>query len=260
MPGPRPPLALCAFPVSALTAPPFLGENCHVATGERETGETTVDAADGDMGGVPDTWSGRNRIPSPRLQSDAAIQVVRQRSRVRGAHDSAYGVAIRGASVNSDHSVTIAWELESPNVFNQWLAVDGSVVRSGSDRARIFTTRPLSVGSHTITIEVRELFETYSRSGSSCVESGGHWVCARNWRNSMIVSVPYEMDCVVPRVVGLRLAVAKARITKTACSIGAVRRLHSKQPAGTILGQRPTATGRQLPNDTAIRLVVSIGV
>ena len=179
---------------------------------------------------------------------------------VAGARDSAYGVAIRGASVNGDHSVTIAWQLESANVFNQSLAVDGSVVRSGSDRATIFTTRPLSVGSHTITIEVRELFETYTRSDSSCVESGGHWVCARNWRNSMIVSVPYEMDCVVPRVVGLQLAVAKARITKTECSIGAVQRIHSKRAAGTILSQRPAETGRQLPNDTAIRLVVSIGL
>ena len=177
-----------------------------------------------------------------------------------GARDSAYGVAIRGASVNRDHSVTIAWQLESANVFNQLLTVDGSVVRSGSDRAAIFTTRPLSAGSHTITIEVRELFETYTRSDSSCVVSGGHWVCARNWRDSMIVSVPYEMDCVVPRVVGLQLAVAKARITKTECSIGAVRRVHSKRPAGTILSQRPAETGRRLPNDTAIHLVVSIGL
>ena len=179
---------------------------------------------------------------------------------VAGAHDSAYGVAIRGASVNGDHSVTIAWVLESANVFNQSLAVDGSVVRSGSDRVTIFTTRPLSVGSHTITIEVRQLFETYTRSDASCVESGGHWVCARNWRNSMIVSVPDEMDCVVPRVVGLRLVVAKARITRTKCSMGAVQRIHSKRPAGTVLSQQPTETGRQLPKDTAIRLVVSIGL
>ena len=178
---------------------------------------------------------------------------------VVGARDSAFGVAIRGASVNGDHSVTIAWELESANVFNLSLAVDGSVVRSGSDRTTSFTTRPLPVGSHTITIEVRELFETYSRSGSSCVESGGHYVCARNWRSSMIVTVPDAMDCVVPRVVGLQLAVAKARITKTECSIGAVRRIHSKRPAGTIVSQRPTVTGRQLPNDTAVRLDVSIG-
>jgi hypothetical protein len=176
-----------------------------------------------------------------------------------GAHHSAYGVAIRGASVNRDHSVTVAWEFESANVFNRTLAVDGSVVRIGSDRARIFTTKPLSGGSHTITIEARELFQSYTASDSSCVISGGHFVCARNWRSSMSVNVPYELSCVVPRVVGVPLASAKARITKAKCMIGAVRRVHSKRPAGTVVSQRPTETGRQLPNDYPIRLVVSIG-
>ena len=147
-----------------------------------------------------------------------------------------------------------------PSILETVLTVDGSIVRIGPDRTTIFTTRPLSSGSHTVTIEVRELFETYTRTGSSCVESGGHYVCARNWRNSLIVSVSYEIDCVVPRVVGLQLAVAKARITRTECSIGAVQRIHSKRPAGTILSQRPAETGRRLPNDTAIRLVVSIGL
>lgn len=176
-----------------------------------------------------------------------------------GAHSSAYGVAIRGASVNRDRSVTIAWEFESANVFNRSLAVDGSVVRTGSDRATIFTTRPLAGGSHTITIEARELFESYSITDASCVISGGHYVCARNWRSSMSVTVPYEMGCVVPRVVGAPLALAKARITKGKCSLGAVRRVHSKRPAGTVVSQRPTATGRELPNHTAIGLVVSVG-
>ncbi|HEX3291169.1 MAG TPA: PASTA domain-containing protein [Gaiella sp.] len=178
---------------------------------------------------------------------------------IAGARGSAYGVAIRGASVNGDHSVTIAWELESANVFNRSLAVDGSVVRSGSDRATIFTTKPLSGGSHTITIEARELFETYTSTDASCVVSGGHYVCARNWRSSMSVNVPYETDCLVPRVVGFPIAVAKARITRAKCAIGTVKRVRSKRPAGTVLSQRPTETGRQLPDGTAIDLVVSVG-
>lgn len=176
---------------------------------------------------------------------------------VAGAHRSAYGVAIRGASVNGDHSVTIAWELESANVFDQSLTVDGSVVRGGSDRVTIFTTKPLSGGSHTITIEARELFETYTSSDASCVVSGGHYVCARQWRSSTSVTVPFDRDCVVPGVVGLRLSVAKARIAKTRCSLGAVERVHSVRPAGTVVSQRPQATRRQLADGTAIRLAVS---
>lgn len=175
------------------------------------------------------------------------------------AHRSAHGVAIRGAIVNGDHSVTIAWTFESANVFNRALTVDGSVVRYGSDRVTVFTTKPLSGGSHTITIEARELFETYTGGGSSCVVSDGHYVCARDWRSSMNVSVPYEMNCVVPRVVGLQLPVAKARITGTKCSIGAIRRVHSTRHAGTVLSQQPTETGRQIADRTAIRLIVSSG-
>ena len=75
----------------------------------------------------------------------------------------------------------------------------------------------------------------------------------------MSVSVPYEMGCVVPRVIGVPLAVAKARITKAKCVVGAVQRVHSKRPAGTVVSQRPTDTVRPLPNEYPIRLVVSIG-
>jgi hypothetical protein len=175
------------------------------------------------------------------------------------AHRSAYGVAINGAVVNGDHSVTISWRLESANVFNSSVVVDGSVIRSGSDRATIFTTGVLSVGSHTITIAARENFETYTGTGPSCVISGGHYVCTRNWANSIRVTVPEDTSCLVPRVVGLRLAAAKTEISTARCSMGAIQRVNSNRPAGTVLVQRPTESRRQLPHATAIFLVVSIG-
>src|SRR5262245_22034904 len=81
------------------------------------------------------------------------------------AHRSAYGFAIQAATVNRDHYVTIIWRLESPSVFNHSVVVDGFVIRSGSDRATIFTTGPLSAGSHSVTIAARELFETYTATG-----------------------------------------------------------------------------------------------
>jgi hypothetical protein len=168
-------------------------------------------------------------------------------------------VALRGATVNRDHSVTIAWVLESASVSNDSITVDGLIVRSGSDRATTFTTRPLSGGWHTITVGVREFFETYAPSGSSCAVSGGHYVCARDWRTSTRVNVPREASCVVPRVVGLQLSVAKARITSARCSMGTVVRVHSKLEAGTVLSQRPTKATQEFPDSTAIRLVVSIG-
>jgi PASTA domain len=175
------------------------------------------------------------------------------------AHRSAYGVAIEGATVNGDHSVTITWRFESANVFNTSVVVDGFVIRSGSDRATIFTTRPLSAGSHAITIAAREIFETYTGTEPSCMVSGGHYVCSRNWSGSIRVTVPYDTLCVVPGVVGLRLADAKTRIGSARCSMGAVQRVHSNRPAGTVLAQRPRESRRQLPHATTIVLVVSIG-
>lgn len=172
---------------------------------------------------------------------------------------SAYGVAIQGATVNGDHSVTITWRFESANVFNNSVVVDGFVIRRGSDRATIFTTGPLSAGSHAITIAAREIFETYTGTGPSCMVSGGHYVCTRTWSGSIRVTVPYDTVCVVPGVVGLRLADAKTRIGNARCSMGAIQRVHSKRPAGTVLAQRPTESRRQLSRATAIVLVVSIG-
>jgi hypothetical protein len=172
---------------------------------------------------------------------------------------SDYGVALRSATVNPDRSVTIAWSLENASVFNSWIAIDGSTVRYGSDRATRFTTRPLHGGSHTITIEVHAMFETYSPpQGARCEVSGGHWLCVQSWRSASYVIVPSEAQtyCLVPTVVGLQLKVARTTITTARCSLGAVKRVRSKRPAGTVISQRAKPTKR-LAEGTSIALVVS---
>ena len=47
--------------------------------------------------------------------------------------------------------------------------------------------------------------------------------------------------CVVPRVVGLRLAAARKRITRANCRVGKVRRTHvsSKRQVGRVIAQSP---------------------
>ena len=174
---------------------------------------------------------------------------------------AASGMSIRGARVNGDHSVTIAWQLEGANASTMSIAVDGAVVGAGSGGATIFTTRPLSEGSHTITIQMRAFFEAYSpSSGATCEVSGGHWLCVRNWLSSINVSVPVALASpVVPAVVGLQLKVAKARIRDAGYSLGSIERLHSKRRAGTVLRQRPKATIGQLVRGATISLVVSSG-
>ncbi len=172
---------------------------------------------------------------------------------------AAYGVAIHAAIVNPDGSVTLTWSLEDANVFNSSITVDMTVVTSGSDRATGFRTAPLSRGWHTITVEVRELFEAYSPEGSGCVVSGGHYVCYRSWHSSTRVSVasPTEPPCVVPRIVGLQLKAAKARIRAASCSLDAVKRVRSKRRSGTVLHQQPKATTGELATGAAISLVVA---
>jgi hypothetical protein len=168
-----------------------------------------------------------------------------------GGTTGAYGVAIRDAIVNPDHTNTMAWSLEGPNVFNAWIAVDGFTVRGASDRATAFRTPPVSAGWHTITIEAHEFFETYTREGSGCRESGSHWVCLRIWRASRSVSVQDAggRRCSTLRVVGLQLKVAQARIKGARCSLDSVEFVPSGRAAGIVLSQ--------LRKGTALSLIVS---
>ena len=63
----------------------------------------------------------------------------------------------------------------------------------------------------------------------------------------------------VPRMVGLRLIVAKARIRYAGCRW--VRSsVCTPSGAGTVLGQPPKATNRQLRKGAAISFVVSNGL
>jgi hypothetical protein len=46
-----------------------------------------------------------------------------------------------------------------------------------------------------------------------------------------------HLDCVVPRIVGLRLSLAKARLRHAQCSLGRVRKVHSKTKKGRVVSQ-----------------------
>ena len=59
---------------------------------------------------------------------------------------------------------------------------------------------------------------------------------------------------VVPRVVGLRLRQARARVRKRHCRVGHVSRRHSKR-VGRVLAQHPRP-GRRLASGSRVNLVV----
>ena len=64
--------------------------------------------------------------------------------------------------------------------------------------------------------------------------------------------------CVVPRVVGKRLAAARRSIRAAHCSLGRVRRISSRKSAGRVIAQSPRP-GLRKPAGTKVKLVVSKG-
>jgi hypothetical protein len=73
-------------------------------------------------------------------------------------------------------------------------------------------------------------------------------------RGILIATSPHR--CVVPRVVGLRLARAKARIPSANCRLGLLGRVRSTRP-GRVLAQRPYAGARR-PRGTPVNLLVGV--
>jgi hypothetical protein len=72
-------------------------------------------------------------------------------------------------------------------------------------------------------------------------------------RNGIVIS---SNRCNVPRVIGLRLATAKARIRSANCRLGVVRRSRSRR-AGRVLAQSPRA-GASRPRGTRVNLVIGV--
>jgi hypothetical protein len=64
--------------------------------------------------------------------------------------------------------------------------------------------------------------------------------------------------CVVPRVLGKRLAAARRSIRAAHCSLGRVRRTSSRKSAGRVIAQSPRP-GLRKPAGTKVKLVVSKG-
>ena len=67
---------------------------------------------------------------------------------------------------------------------------------------------------------------------------------------------PVLRTCVVPRLRGARLAVAKARIHRAGCTVGRVRSASSRLGTGRVVAQRPAA-GRRVSLRSRVSLTVS---
>ena len=68
---------------------------------------------------------------------------------------------------------------------------------------------------------------------------------------------PPPPRCVVPKVIGLKVAAARKKITRARCAVGKVRRVHvqSKRKVGRVIAQSPRA-GTRRPAGTRVTLAI----
>lgn len=182
------------------------------------------------------------------------------------ASTGSHAAYVSRAIVNTDGSITIQWTLASTEISNTSVAVDCCVVHTwyGVDRSTAFTTAPLPAGRHTITLEVLEMTWTNTDFGPEhcrvSPRTDYRWVCTwRRW-TSVTVRVPASTTahCVVPRLNGLRLEVAKQQIRRAGCSVGTLTRRNAGRASGVVLAQQPKP-GTQLATGAPVGVVVSKG-
>lgn len=96
-----------------------------------------------------------------------------------------------------------------------------------------------SAGSATYTVGTSSASLTFTTSGPATTSTAAH--------------------CTVPRLFGLTVTGAKARLKAHACTLGSVRRVHSKViRAGYVMGQSPKK-GAVLAHAAAVNVTVSRG-
>ena len=115
--------------------------------------------------------------------------------------------------------------------------------QSGTIAAETFTFLGLTCGAHSIGVEA--------------VDAAGN-VSARTLLETTARCPVERPRCVVPSLVGKRLARATALLNEANCRLGTVTRRYSIRPRGRVLRQSDLA-GRVLPQGSRINLVVSKG-
>jgi hypothetical protein len=68
-----------------------------------------------------------------------------------------------------------------------------------------------------------------------------------------------KVSCVVPHVIGQRIARATTAIRRAHCKRGSIHRRHAHKPRNHVISQTPKA-GRRLAKGSPVNLVVSLGV
>jgi hypothetical protein len=171
-----------------------------------------------------------------------------------GIHSTGSPVVMTGAAQPGDWFAFL-WGTVDPNGLETraWFEWGPTPALGSATPEQIVTVGGQS--SLTARIESLESFTTYyfrimaaNASGTSVGETVSFW------------TLPTEAPprCIVPRVVGKRLASARTLIRKAGCRVGQIRRKQSRRRTGTVLSQAPRS-GTRSWQTVRVRLVVSSG-
>jgi subtilisin family serine protease len=158
----------------------------------------------------------------------------------------------RGGVASTDRTVEINWTTLGDSVSG----LDGFSVAWG--RQQLVTVD-----------QTKELEEGVFRTTSARLDNGAWWFGIRardnagNWTEATVLG-PFVITgtspvCVVPRLRGLTLAVAKRSLARKGCALGRVTKAYSRRVRrGKVIGQKP-APGLRLRRGAKVAVVLSRG-
>ncbi len=201
----------------------------------------------------------------PRRSSAASTALRSRHARRRAAYaglspgSHTFAVeAINDGGVPNPTPATSTWLIAPPEQLKVTKVGSGSVLSSpagilcGSACTGVFDWGT----TVTLTASPAKNFAFTGWSGGGCSGTGN---CSVLMGGARSVTATFAAVCFVPKVSGLKLAVAKPAIMKANCAVGTITRKTSKTvKMGYVISQAPAA-GRKLPVGTKVNLVVSLG-
>jgi uncharacterized delta-60 repeat protein len=218
--------------------------------------------------------------PGPRYPGTSSFHLARYLP--TGALDPTFGTggvvttSFSGLPGDTSYPSSVALRLDSKviaggNYYGRWpnqegagVAValyrnDGSLDETfGVDGKRTYQIQP-PVGVSALGIQ-----RSAARSGADRLVLAGYDFYTRDDHEVAAIGIdlgpppPPPVRCRVPRVLGLSLGRARARIRSARCRVGRVTRVRSNRRRGRVVSQRPRP-GRRLPRGSRVHLVVSRG-
>lgn len=166
--------------------------------------------------------------------------------------------AVNDGGVPNPTPATATWRVVPPEKLTVTKSGSGSVKSSpaailcGSTCSGVFDWGT----TVTLTATRAKGFSFVGWSGDGCSGTGACKVLMGGARS---VTATFAAVCLVPKVSGQTLAVAKQAIVKANCAVGTITRKTSKTvKAGYVISESPAA-GQTLPVGTKVNLVLSLG-